>query len=295
MFDRLREEYKILNPVRRIVHYIIAPVYSTTVIILAVVSIILRLIDEYRFVVPCTVMTSLIILSSVAIFICLSIVRKKELALELKRYDFDLKSAEPKEQYVFEKDELIETFAVEKSPFDDLNGNSAVFSGMAGLNELLNGYGIDRANAQMNNQYYDYNVGIGVNDYSEHAVFTNFYAKSCGENEVGIFSAYDVTVDRYGIILNGYRLDFDKSRAEITSYNFLFHVEIYLGLFFEDSDVSIELKLDKDVLAMISKFNINVENRDVLDFILHHKQDAFKEILKRGRITDRTLKKFKSK
>ena len=61
---------------------------------------------------------------------------------------------------------------------------------------------------------------------------------------------------------------------------------------FEDSEVGIALKLDKDVIAMIEKFPIEVENREVLNFILHRKRQALSALLRRGRITDKTIKKY---
>lgn len=288
----IKQEYSALSPTRRILNYIIVPVYLLYIVVFVALSLILMNIDENKFLIAFLILAGIFLALTTAILLSLKFVRKKELADEMARYDFDVAGAEVKEQYVYNKDEPIATFTVERSPFEEMSIHSTKYSGTAGLNKISERYGLDRTNAQSTKNYYDNTVKCSINDYSEHAEFTDFYVALCGEDKLQIFSSYCVKIDECGIEVNGHHLGYEKAHATINVYNMLFHVEIYLLIMFEDCELGIALKLDKDVVAMIKRFSIRVENREMLDFILDNKKEAFAAILKRGKITDRTLEKF---
>lgn len=288
----VKQEYSILSPTRRIINYIIVPVYLLYTVVFVALSLILMNIDENKFLIVFLILGGIFLALTAALLLSLPFVRKKELADEMARYDFDVAGAEVKEQYVYNKVEPIATFTVEKSPFDEMAIDNIKYSGTAGLNKILERYGLDRTNAQLTKHYYDNTVKCSINDYSEHAEFTDFYAELCGEDKLQIFSSYCVKIDEVGIEVNGHHLGFDKAHAAINVYNMLLHVEIFLLITFEDCELGVALKLDKDVVAMLDRFSIRVENRKILNFILDNKREAFAAILKRGKITDKTLEKY---
>ena len=291
MFERIKEEKKRLNPIRRTVNHVIIPIYCAACFAMLVPMICLMEIDEQKYLPVFLALVGVFVLLTAALLISIPFTRKKEVAIELNKYDFDAKSAKPRDEYSFVQADLAATFPLSSSPFAEFKNGNATFSGTGGLRELLDYYGLNIESGKLNNSIPDYGAAV-VSDYTEDARYTDFYADAHDEGELKIYASATVVINQDGISVNGAKFGFEKAHAEIITYNFLMHVQIYLSFTFEDEELTVSLRLSKDGLAIIDKFSITVENRELLDFILNDPQTAFDEILKRGRITEKRLKKF---
>lgn len=291
MFERIKEEKKRLNPIRRRVNYVIIPIYCATCFAMLVPMICLMEIDDRKYLPAFLAFVGVFVLLTAALLISIPFTRKKEVTIELKNYDFDAKSARPRDEYIFVQADLAATFPLTSSPFDEFKNGNATFSGTDGLRELLDYYGLDIQSGKLHKSIPKYGA-VSVGDYTGDARYTNFYADAHDEGELKIYTSYTVIINGDGMSVNGVRFNLKNAHAEIITYNFLMHVHIYLNFTFEDEELTVSLRLSKDVLAIIDKFSITVENRELLDFILNNPQTAFDEILKRGRITEKRLKKF---
>lgn len=291
MFERIKEEKQRLNPIRRTVNYVIIPVYCATCFALLVPMICLMEIDDQKYLPVFLACVGFFVLLTAALLISIPFTRRKEVAIELENYDFDVKSAEPRDKYFFVQAVLAATFPLSSSPFAEFKNGNATFSGTDGLRQLLDYYGLNLESGKLNKSIPEYGA-VSVADYSDNARYTDFYADAHDEGELKIYASHTVIVNDDGMSVNGVRLGLKNAHAEIITYNFLMHVQIYLNFLFEDEELTVSLRLSKDVLAIIDKFSITVENRELLDFILNDPQVAFEEILKRGRITEKRLKKI---
>lgn len=99
------------------------------------------------------------------------------------------------------------------------------------------------------------------------------------------FSDEEVTVhfDKYGMHVNDMLFWYNHLRVIIHSSNYLNRIWIAIRFFINESDY-IELALNGDTINMIEKFNIKLANREALDYIIHHKEEAFTKIYKTGRV-----------
>lgn len=291
MFKTIKEERQRLNSIRKKINYVVLPVYVVSCVALLVPMIWLMEIDDEKYLPVFLALFGVFVLMTAALFISLPFIRKKEAAIELEKYDFHLKSAEPRGEYVFGYSELAATFPLSPSPFEEFKNENATFSGTSGLRKLLDYYGINIESGKLYNYVPEYGA-VSVGDYTEDARYTNFYAKTHGESELEIYDSYTVVINENGLSVNDIRFSLENARVKITTLNLFMQVHIYLNLLFEEEELYVSLRLSKDVLAIIEKFSISVENRKLLDFIINDPQTAFKEILKRGRISEKTLNKY---
>lgn len=291
MFKTIKQERRQLSPIRKKINYIVLPIYIVSCIALLVPMIWLIEIDDEKYLPVFLALFGVFVLMTAALLISMPFIRKKEAAIELEKYDFDLKNTEPREEYIFEYSELAATFPLSPSPFEEFKNENAAFSGTSGLRELLYYYGINIESGKLNNSVPKYGA-VNVGDYTEHARYTNFYAKTHGEDELEIYASYTVVINENGLSVNGVRFGLENARVTISTLNILMQAHIYLNIYFEEEELCVSLKLSKDVLAIIEKFSITVEDKKLLDFIINDPQTAFIEILKRGRISEKILNKY---
>ena len=280
-----------MSPIRRTINYVVVPIILAITVAIMTTMIVLMSIDENKYVIEFLVLFGVIILIIAALLISVPFTRKKEVAIELEKYDFDVKSAEPRDEYVFTKKDIVATFPLSSSPFDDFKNEGAKFSGLAGLQELMDYYGLKDETAKLHKSFLEF-PDFSVSDYTKDIRYTDFYAEARNAGELEIYGLHTIVINQNGLSVNDAQLGWEKAHAEIAVYNLLVQVHIYLNILFDDEELTLSLKLNKDVLSLIDKFSIKVENREILDFIVNNKRVAFEEILKRGRITEKTLNKY---
>lgn len=286
MFEIIKEEKKRLNPIRRKINYIITPIYCAVCLAFLVPTICLMTIDDKKYLPVFLAFIGVFVLLTAAMLISIPFVRKKEVAIELPKYDLDIESAEPRDEYIFTQSNIVATFPISSSPFDEFKNDNAMFKGTDGLKDLIDYYGVNLISGKTQKSYSEFGA-INVGDVTDNALYTNFYAKA-QDGKLEIYSSYTVVINESGISVNGVQFDLENAHVGIIAYNLLNQVHIFLNFLFKN-DLSVSLRLSKDVLAIINKFSIKVENRKLLDFILNYKAVAFEEILKCGRITEKTL------
>ncbi len=259
MFERIKERKRRFNPIRRTVNCVIIPIYCATCFALLVPMICLMEIDDQKYLPVFLACIGLFVLLTAALLISIPFTRKKEVAIELEKYDFDAKSAEPRDKYFFVQADLAATFPLSSSPFSEFNNGNATFSGADGLRRLLDYYGLDIESGKLHNPIPEYGAA-SVGDYSEDARYTDFYADAHDERELKIYASHTVIINGDGMSVNGVRFNLENAHAEIITFNYLMHVHIYLNFTFEYEELTVSLRLSKDVLAISDKFSIPVEN-----------------------------------
>jgi hypothetical protein len=91
----------------------------------------------------------------------------------------------------------------------------------------------------------------------------------------------DVVFDRNGITCGDNYYDYADVSASIFTGNYLLLVNISIE-FYLDEEQSIMIPLSSETIHMLKQFGIELENPEVLEYILNNKEDAFKQIYSYG-------------
>lgn len=87
--------------------------------------------------------------------------------------------------------------------------------------------------------------------------------------------------DKNGMFVNESFYWYNHLKIFITTSNSLNRIWIST-VFFIDEDNFCEIPLDGEIISMIYAFNMNLENPELLKYIIEHKEDAFTKIYKLG-------------
>lgn len=114
----------------------------------------------------------------------------------------------------------------------------------------------------------------------------DFDVSDVGDQDEWDFSdgEHQTVFNRYGIVLDGQLHYYNHIRKVVTTDNQCQRVNISL-LFVIDDDTYGSVPLTKSTLKVIRQFNIRLINQDKLDYIIGHKEQAFKEIYLKGAVT----------
>ena len=200
----LKEEKKQMNKIRSFVNFTIVPIILLITCIFLVTIMILLNINEEKYT-PLAVSLFIIIgVIYTILLVTVPFIRKKELQIELAKYDFTI-DEEVKEEYTIKSN--------------------------LGLNVVFKKDGI-----YVNNNYYKY----------------------------------------------------EELRLNLGSSNYLLKVNLYIDVVVKNSNSYIKpywyIKLDKELINAVLKYNIKLDNHDKFVYIINNKEDAFKQILNYGYI-----------
>lgn len=206
----IKEEKKQMNPIRVKVNFVIIPIYAAIMMIILTTIGILLSIDEDKFTVLSIVLFIIFFMMIILLLISIPIIRKKEVEIELKKYDFSIQK-ENKEEYTLKTMDNIECI--------------------------------------INKEY---------------------------------------------LMINNKKFKHDDFCIEVITYNYLLTVQINIEFVLIETNELIapcwNFKLDNELLNALVKFNIEIINKEIFDYIINNKEEAFRQILKYGYI-----KKLKNK
>ena len=100
------------------------------------------------------------------------------------------------------------------------------------------------------------------------------------------FSVNELSVkfNRYGMNVDGKLFYYNHLRKVVITDNSYKRVSIYLVFAANEKD-AILLPLSAETLKMMEDFGIEPDNKEELDYILEHKEEAFRQIYKKGKLT----------
>jgi len=111
----------------------------------------------------------------------------------------------------------------------------------------------------------------------------DFDTSSVESKDVYDFSDEEVSFrfDKNRMYINNTFYWYNHLRIIVNTSNYLNRIWIMIMFFINESDYG-QVLLNGDTLNMVEKFNINLVNRETLDFIVNHKEEAFDRIYKKG-------------
>lgn len=204
--ELLKKEKEEMNKIRAVVNYTIVPISLVIIFSILITNLILLTINEERYTTLAIILFIIVGIILISLLISSFFVRKKEIKLELSKYDFTV-DKESKKEYIIKNTE----------------GTAFVF------NEL-------------------------------------------------------------GIIFNEKLYEYDDIAVMLCTNNHLSKVNIFISFHITKVNKYIKpyflIRLDKDLVNVIKKFNIKFSNKDQknLDYILNNKEEAFKQIITYGYI-----------
>ena len=197
--DIMNLEKANMNKIRYIVNYRVLPIFGIVTVALLVTVSILMTIDEDKYTPAAIAIFVFLGVLMVGVLISVPYTRRAELAIEMKRYDFDVSNLYPRQVYDF------------------------------------------------------------------------------------FYGTLSLRFDKNGMYVNGVLFWYNHSKMFINTSNKLNRIWITLVLYIDES-CCFELLLDRDVLSMIKEFGIPLSNQATLDYIINHKEEAFKKIYNKGHV-----------
>lgn len=98
----------------------------------------------------------------------------------------------------------------------------------------------------------------------------------------------DCIINSEYIIIDNKKYQHDDFYIEVVTNNYLLTVQILIEFVFIESDEVVapywNFKLNNELLNAIIKYNININNKEMFDYVINNKKEAFKQILKYGYI-----------
>ncbi len=116
-------------------------------------------------------------------------------------------------------------------------------------------------------------------------MLNDFNTENIEDNEWYDFSADNLILifDKNGIRLNDEFYYYNHfSKTLITDNEFL-RINIYV-VFYLDEENALSMRLDSRILKVLERFNVELNNQKVLEYIINNKEEAFKQIYTRGYI-----------
>lgn len=268
-----------LNPIRRIMNYVVVPIYFAAVSAIIITAICLSYIDETRYTPVFIALLCFIALITAALLISIPFVRKKEILIEAAKYDFDFQSVEKKESYTFEQRILVGVGDTEPSPFDDLANKTIAVKGATKLEEILSSLHIREITP---NEFSD-EINPYISDLTDEYIYTNYEIEKANDGKVHVYEKSCLSFAEDCAHVNGEKFPYSSITATVNSVSVLNQVELSVIFKFGDY-LCANAKLDKSIIAIIKQFNINVVNDGALNLLLTNKFNAFEQVLKYGKI-----------
>ena len=116
----------------------------------------------------------------------------------------------------------------------------------------------------------------------------DFDTSDVEEKDVFDFSTEDFTLkfDKNGMYVNEELFYYNHLNNYILTENYCKRVGIYIQ-FSLDEEHKIALSLSPETLKMLECFEVQLENKHILDYITTNKEDAFKQIYNKGYVIPR--------
>ena len=116
----------------------------------------------------------------------------------------------------------------------------------------------------------------------------DFDTSDVEEKDVFDFSTEDFTLkfDKNGMYVNEELFYYNHLNNYILTENYCKRVGIYIQ-FSLDEEHKITLSLSPETLKMLECFEVQLENKHILDYITTNKEDAFKQIYNKGYVIPR--------
>lgn len=113
----------------------------------------------------------------------------------------------------------------------------------------------------------------------------DFHTGGVEPRDVYDFSDEEVSLrfDPNGMYVNDTFFWYNHLNIFINTSNYLNRVWISIVFLVSESDYY-ELLLNGETISMIERFNIHLGNRQTLDYLVHHKEEAFIKIYKTGHV-----------
>lgn len=201
---------------------------------------------------------------------------------ELLSYDFDYKSVQDKDEFVFEQKECIKIYNTQKDPLID--GEHKTFDNAEDLINYLRSnpdIGSPQKLKQTKNE-----SPVNVFDGTQTGKYTRFEVNKeqspDGKFQLKVFSDYRIVFDDSGISLNGFLFPYSSVIAVIDIY--VYH-RVYVKIRFHFESVgklTITLKCDKTTIHLVKKYGIFVDNPHLLNALITDPIGLFTTTLKQS-------------
>lgn len=97
---------------------------------------------------------------------------------------------------------------------------------------------------------------------------------------------FSLKFDKYGMCVNDELFYYNHLNKNVVTDNYLKRVGVYLQ-FALDEEHRVTLSVNPTTLKMLESFEIKLDNRHILEYILSNKRDAFEQIYNKGYVVAR--------
>lgn len=221
------------------------------------------------------------VLSLAVSMLSFTLLYRKAAKYERSLYDFS-ESGEENPRFDFEKTEAIARFGVESDPFGgefeplSLRGEDALMEYLAPYGDSFEYLPPPRHPALL---------PAAWQRNSERAAFTIEPDPEDKQKRI-VYESFRLSIDETGATLNGDRFPFAALRAYFACDNDLRRVNLYL-LFGTEEEPLFGVKLGGNILSVVEKYAIEIENREELDFALADKPRTFYRVFMDGKLNFR--------
>jgi len=276
----MKKENQQLNPIRRKINTVIVPLYLAVFAVALTVGGILMSKDEECYLVVFLILIGIVLLMTVALLASLPLIRKKEVAIEVEKYNLELLDDDIKASYCFSANLLNTVLRCETTPFDDGETTTTRVIGLENLKSALDGL---TKEATCYEETDGDNCDIYVADLSKDERYTAYEINRLPDATINIYVSPCIEFQKEYVSVNGYHFLYDDITATFNATRT--QNRIVLNIVFEfNEELFASIKLNKFLVATLKQFPINLINREVLDFVLTDKSKAFEQILKYGKI-----------
>lgn len=92
---------------------------------------------------------------------------------------------------------------------------------------------------------------------------------------------FSLKFDKYGMYVNDELFYYNHLNKNVVTSNYLKRVGVYLQ-FVLDEEHRVTLSVNPTTLKMLESFEIKLDNRNILDYIISNKKEAFEQIYNKG-------------
>lgn len=276
----VKKRASVRTPLRRQCNILIA-LYILFVLVCGAVCFIPMLFPDNETAVYITVvcMALLFLAGSLALcFILLPVLRVKQAKLDIANYDFTPVTPDECEG-TFENVLPIERYYFDAAPFDEdekitLNGGEALGEYLAQYD--LNGY----KGMEFLGRTGEF-TPFYLFDFSANENNTAFVAEKKmmenGQLQMTLYAAYSLSFTPEGITANGKSYSYSEVKAMcdamFTGFASSARIFILLG-----EDMNASFAIGGKIMALLDKYGVRLENREVADYIMNDPPRAFRQI-----------------
>lgn len=283
-----KRERELMNPFSKTYKYVVLPLSLGIFLACIILAAVLMSIDEDKF-----VYAFLLLIAGGCIPLCivcpalLPTIRRKEAKTEAAKYDFRERQDNDETEYRYEYAVTCGTYYVESPPFAELKQESATGKGAVALRQALTEILGDNTKVTPHPEESVIYPPFFLKDFSENIRFVSFEIErkpyKNGKDIVSVTERQQLTFGEKGILVSDVLFPYEEITAKIETANPLMRVRVFLTIRLND-DLYACILLDQQILHIVKKYHISIENRDVLDYILADTEDSFRQILKYGKV-----------